>query len=50
MEALSQNPAIALFVQQAQKVRSEFCLNDESAAAVVEICHRLDGLPLASDC
>ncbi|MFN8637813.1 MAG: tetratricopeptide repeat protein [Chloroflexota bacterium] len=39
--------AVELFVERAQAVRAEFALSDENAAIVAEICHRLDGLPLA---
>jgi predicted ATPase/transcriptional regulator with XRE-family HTH domain len=46
-ETLSSFSAVALFVERARAVRPGFTLNDDNAAAVVEICRRLDGLPLA---
>ena len=44
---LSRFEAIQLFVERARAVRSDFRLTDDNAAAVAEICRRLDGLPLA---
>jgi predicted ATPase len=40
--------AVALFVERAQNVSPRFTVGDDrEAAAVVEICRRLDGIPLA---
>jgi predicted ATPase/DNA-binding XRE family transcriptional regulator len=45
--ALVQYDAVALFVERARAGRASFALTTENAPAVVEICRRLDGLPLA---
>ena len=47
LDALSQFPAVALFVQRAVAAQPDFELNQQNASAVIEICSRLDGLPLA---
>lgn len=39
--------AVRLFVDRARGHRPGFRLSPENAAAVTEICHRLDGIPLA---
>lgn len=39
--------AVELFVDRARAVLSSFSLNPDNALAVVEICRRLDGIPLA---
>jgi predicted ATPase/class 3 adenylate cyclase len=46
-EQLARCEAVQLFVERAHAVRPDFRLTDEHAAAVAEICLRLDGLPLA---
>src|SRR5581483_11142570 len=39
--------AVRLFVERARAVRPGFCLTSTNAAAITEVCARLDGLPLA---
>ena len=46
-ERLAQSAAVALFVERARDADPGFALTPENAPAVVEICRRLDGLPLA---
>ena len=44
-EALS--PAVALFVDRARNFRPGFAVTERNVSTIVEICQRLDGLPLA---
>jgi predicted ATPase/DNA-binding CsgD family transcriptional regulator len=47
VEQMATAEAVRLFVERAQAVRPDFRLEPANAAAVAEICVRLDGLPLA---
>ncbi len=47
IEALGQSDAVRLFIDRALQVRSNFAITAANAPAVVQICHDLDGIPLA---
>jgi len=46
-EAAAQADAVRLFVERARAVDPDFSLTPENTAAVIQICRRLDGVPLA---
>ena len=46
-EQLTQYEAVQLFIERVLAVKPDFEVTNENAPAVAEICHRLDGLPLA---
>jgi non-specific serine/threonine protein kinase len=46
-EAAQRSPAVQLFVERATAVLPRFMLTERNTAAVVQICQRLDGIPLA---
>ncbi|HEU5097884.1 MAG TPA: tetratricopeptide repeat protein [Roseiflexaceae bacterium] len=47
VDAIGQYEAVRLFVERAQAVKADFTLTAANAMAIIEICQRLDGLPLA---
>lgn len=49
LEDLSRNEAVRLFIERTAQtsLNRNFALTEENASSVVEICARLDGLPLA---
>src|SRR5690606_28363365 len=47
LPTLAAYPAVQLCVERAQAVQPGFVLTPDNAAAVGDICARLDGLPLA---
>lgn len=47
LDAGPDGAAVRLFVDRAVAVEPSFCLEDGNAEAVVEVCRRLDGIPLA---
>jgi len=47
MATIQRAEAVRLFVERGKAVNAQFTLTEENAAGVVEICRRLDGIPLA---
>jgi len=47
LDQLVQFEAVRLFIDRATLVKADFAVTNQNAPAVAEICHRLDGLPLA---
>jgi predicted ATPase len=47
LERLTQCEAVGPFIQRAQAAEPSFRVTNENAPAVAEVCHRLDGIPLA---
>jgi predicted ATPase/DNA-binding SARP family transcriptional activator len=46
-EVVMRSEAVCLFVERATSVQPAFVLDDHNAAALAEICLRVDGIPLA---
>ena len=47
LDAVAGADAVSFFLDRTRSVKPDFALTDRNAPAVVEICYRLDGLPLA---
>ena len=47
LEAIATNDSVRLFVDRARRAQPRFTLDAHNAAAVAQICQRLEGLPLA---
>jgi predicted ATPase/predicted negative regulator of RcsB-dependent stress response len=47
LDTLAQIPSVALFLDRARAVNPGFALTTDNVEAVIRICRRLDGLPLA---
>jgi len=47
LEQIAESTAVALFVDRAQTASPSFQLTKDNAPLVVEVCQRLDGIPLA---
>ena len=47
LKAALESPAILLFVERARAADDTFALSDDNAADIIDICYRLDGIPLA---
>ncbi len=47
VEAVAQSDAVRLFIERAVKVRPNFAVDAANAPAIAQICHDLDGIPLA---
>jgi predicted ATPase/DNA-binding CsgD family transcriptional regulator len=47
LQALQQYDAVHLFIERARAISPQFRITIENASAIIEICRRLDGIPLA---
>ena len=47
IETLRHSDAVKLFIERALQVRPNFAVTNDNAPAVAQVCHDLDGIPLA---
>jgi predicted ATPase/DNA-binding SARP family transcriptional activator/uncharacterized protein HemY len=47
LDSLSEYEAVQLFLERAQSAMRDFSLTKENAQAIAQVCHHLDGIPLA---
>lgn len=47
LRAIASAPAVEMLLTRAQLVQRDFVLTDANAETIIEICRRLDGMPLA---
>lgn len=47
LEAIAAFDSVALFIDRARAVKPEFALTESNAKAIVGVCARIDGIPLA---
>jgi predicted ATPase len=47
LDAIQRSEAVRLFIDRACLADPEYSLDDSSAVQVLDLCHRLDGMPLA---
>jgi predicted ATPase/class 3 adenylate cyclase len=47
LETLIEAESVRLFVERGTAANSKFRLTEQNASSIVQICHRLDGIPLA---
>jgi non-specific serine/threonine protein kinase len=46
-DQVARSEAVALFVERARAVQADFVLDAQNSKAVANLCHQLDGIPLA---
>ena len=47
VEALTSTEAVRLFLERANEAKANFAMTDDNRGAIVRLCRRLDGIPLA---